>query len=341
MTEIDQTFEGFGTPKENWSKLPHTLIAELPTIKSASELKVILYILRHTWGYHEIEKRISLDEFAHGRKKRGGERLDNGTGMSIPSIRDGIKRAVEHGFITVETDDSDKARVKKYYSLNQTVRSLQSDCKEVTPRVQETYNRTKKETPERNLETHFAQGASESVQESPQEETTQPQDEFCPDCDKPLCTSEQTPRLEDCCACRSEQVLTEAFGARTREPVAPPTHHYSEKIHWPWIAKSDGRFKPRSNASIEAMEHVLYLVNHITGKWPTSSQWKHWNTQCGEIYEAGSGDWGAIEQGIVDAWQRDPRYRPQNIRGFVDPVSNAFADRNQTGLFSDDEIPMV
>lgn len=146
----DQAFQGFGTPQENWSKLPHTLIAALPTIKSASELKVILYILRHTWGFHETEKRISLDEFANGRKKRGGERMDGGTGMSIPSIRSGIKRAIEHGFISVETDDSDKARVKKYYSLNQTVKSLHPDCKKVTPRVQESCTRTKKETVETN-----------------------------------------------------------------------------------------------------------------------------------------------------------------------------------------------
>lgn len=163
----DQEFQGFGTPEENWSKLPHSLIAALPTIKSASELKVILYILRHTWGFHETEKRISLDEFANGRKKRGGSRMDGGTGMSIPAIRNGIKRAIEHGFITVETDNSDKARVKKYYSLNQTVRKLQSDCKKVTPRVQESCNRTKKETIETNPKKISATAPSPPVIQEP------------------------------------------------------------------------------------------------------------------------------------------------------------------------------
>lgn len=161
----DRTFQGFGTPEENWSKLPHTLIAALSLIETVSELKVILYILRHTWGYHETEKRISLDEFANGRKRRGGERLDDGTGLSIPSIRNGIKRAIDHGFVSVEVDDSDKARVKKFYSLNQSVKLLHPDCKSFTPRVKESFNRTKKETSERNEERHGADAPKQSLEE--------------------------------------------------------------------------------------------------------------------------------------------------------------------------------
>src|SRR5579859_7062430 len=98
------TFQGFEEPESNWSKLPHQLIEALPEITSLAELKVILYILRHTWGYHESCKRISQDEFENGRKKQHGERLDPGTGMSTNAIKDGIARAIKHGFIRVETD---------------------------------------------------------------------------------------------------------------------------------------------------------------------------------------------------------------------------------------------
>lgn len=136
---MSEKFDGFVPPEENWSKLPHAFIEAMPMMSSRAEICVVLYILRHTWGYREYEegKRISTDEFANGRKRRDGTRIDNGVGMSFPSIRSGIKSAIEHGFIEVETDDTDKARIEKFYSLKMSgVKSLpsvgESDGKEFT-----------------------------------------------------------------------------------------------------------------------------------------------------------------------------------------------------------------
>lgn len=111
-------FSGFPDPEENWSKLPHVLIDALPLIETVGELKIILYILRHTWGYHDDEKRISLDEFENGRKRKDGVRIDNGTGLRRNTVKDGIKRAVKHGFIIVEEDNRDPARIKRFYRLH-------------------------------------------------------------------------------------------------------------------------------------------------------------------------------------------------------------------------------
>lgn len=143
-------FTGFDGPEQNWSKLPHQLIDALHLIETMGELKVILYVLRHTWGYQDQEKKITLDEFAHGRKKGRRKdditRIDKGTGMSKPSLRDGIARAIEHGFLNVETDDSDKARIKKIYSLNRGERNLAPEVKKLYPRSNEDLPRTEKET---------------------------------------------------------------------------------------------------------------------------------------------------------------------------------------------------
>lgn len=117
--EVKEPFKGFVYPQENYSKLPHMLTESLPEFTSLAELKVVMYILRHTWGYQEFDegKRISTNEFRHGRKKRGGERIDRGIGMAKKSVIDGLRRAVEHGFIEVEVDASDGGRVTKYYHL--------------------------------------------------------------------------------------------------------------------------------------------------------------------------------------------------------------------------------
>lgn len=165
------TFNGWGIPQENWSKLPHCFIEALPLVETLAEIKVILYVLRHTWGYQDDEKRISVDEFVNGRRytrryleRHPGtpDRIDGGIGMSANSVKDGIERAVKHGFIEVYTDDTDKARIRKYYSLsasNLGGQKLTPRPSKVDPLPSKVDPRTKKETLERNSERPDAQGA--------------------------------------------------------------------------------------------------------------------------------------------------------------------------------------
>lgn len=155
-------FDGFENPKENYSKLPHQLIKELHRFSSLAELKIVLYTLRHTWGYHDDYKKITLDEFENGRKERDGTRIDDGIGMTRPSIVDGIKRAIKDGFLFVHTDTQDSARTKKYYSLTSKglknftpdVKKFNTSSKEILPRTEKD---TEKETKETNGETSFSQ----------------------------------------------------------------------------------------------------------------------------------------------------------------------------------------
>lgn len=164
-----KTFSGFSIPKQNYSKLPHALIDHLPDFETVGELKVVLYVLRHTWGYSEygIAKRITTDEFMHGRKRNNGriddsvnDRIDGGCGLSKDSVIDGLRRAVEHGFLIVEEDASDAARIKKSYALNilaedqNQVSTFSTSGQEVTTpaignpdiRVRKSRHRTEKET---------------------------------------------------------------------------------------------------------------------------------------------------------------------------------------------------
>lgn len=146
------TFQGFSIPEQNYSKLPHQFIDLLPEIDSLAELKVTLYTLRHTWGFSEYDKpkKITTDEFENGRKRRDGTRIDNGTGLSPNSIRAGLEKAIERGTLTVEVDDTDKARIEKYYSLNMSDDSnLAPRPAKVAPRPAKVEERTEKETIER------------------------------------------------------------------------------------------------------------------------------------------------------------------------------------------------
>lgn len=127
-------FQGFATPTRNYFPMPNEWINICAEITNLAELKVVQYVLRHTWGYHEYDgtpKVITTDEFMHGRKyadtTRG--RIDKGTGLSKQSVIDGLKRAVDHGFLICDTDDSDLARIEKSYALKMVPTS--SDVKDL------------------------------------------------------------------------------------------------------------------------------------------------------------------------------------------------------------------
>ena len=160
-------FSGFHPSSANYSRLPHQLIEELHTFTSLAELKIVLYVLRHTWGYQDDYKRITLEEFEHGRKERDGTRIDEGVGMTKPSIIDGIKRAIEHGFLHSHTDETDNARVKKFYSLTESgLKSFTSEVKESDSSSKETSHRTEKETKERNSKKETKKDSSSLPEEA-------------------------------------------------------------------------------------------------------------------------------------------------------------------------------
>src|SRR5438309_8800948 len=118
-TPSNHLFAGFSKPEANFFRLPNEWTDITAHITSLAEMKLVEYVLKHTWGYSEYDvvKKITTDEFMYGRKRKSGERIDTGTGLSKPSVIAGLKSAVKHGLLEEEIDDSDKARIKKCYKL--------------------------------------------------------------------------------------------------------------------------------------------------------------------------------------------------------------------------------
>jgi len=113
---------GFPRPDQNWFRMPNefpNMVAKLAREQSLAEAVVLLYVLRHTWGYSEYDepKHITMDEFLGGRKYKNGSRMDQGTGLSERAIRIALGRLVERGLLLVEKDERDRARIKKSYHI--------------------------------------------------------------------------------------------------------------------------------------------------------------------------------------------------------------------------------
>lgn len=193
MENEEKKFSGFTPPVSNYFRMPNEWINICAEIKSLAELKIIQYVLRHTWGFHEYDgkpKPITIDEFMHGKKRKDGSRIDNGTGLSDRGVKDGIALAIGDGYLICEVDDSDKARIKKSYSLKilteksdgknlppkQTGRknspisdgkNLPAEMKKVPVNKEEFSQRSEKETKERNLK---KDKEKESIKPTPTQE---------------------------------------------------------------------------------------------------------------------------------------------------------------------------
>ncbi len=115
----NNTFQGFYYPEENYFRMPNIWTDITSGMSSLAELKVVEYVLRHTWGFREMGKlkKITLDEFANGRKKTDGIRMDRGIGMRKQAIISGLRQAIKDGYLIEEVDKSDKGRIKKFYGL--------------------------------------------------------------------------------------------------------------------------------------------------------------------------------------------------------------------------------
>ena len=80
-------------PSPNYTQSPNVYFDEwLKDINSLAELKVVSVIIRHTFGWHKQDAALGTTE------------LMELTGLSRVSVVDGVKRALEDGYIVRKTD---------------------------------------------------------------------------------------------------------------------------------------------------------------------------------------------------------------------------------------------
>ena len=96
-------FEGFYTPR--FTQVPNTLFDELLPELGLGELKVLLYIMRRTFGFHKDADRISLHQ------------IEAGTGLSRKSISAAVASLEEQGMVLVARSQSEGVHGINTYSL--------------------------------------------------------------------------------------------------------------------------------------------------------------------------------------------------------------------------------
>src|SRR5687767_7126295 len=90
-------YEGFSSP--NGTIVPDDVFDVLLPRLTDPELRVLLYIIRRTFGFKRDSDNISLRQMVAGIRTRDGRVLDGGTGMSKASVARGLKGLTAKGVI--------------------------------------------------------------------------------------------------------------------------------------------------------------------------------------------------------------------------------------------------
>src|SRR5688572_1052422 len=91
-------FEGFGAP--NTTPVPDVVFDVLAPALGEAELRVLLYIVRRTFGFKKAADTISLRQMVNGIVRRDGSVLDRGTGLTKSGVTKALRGLLAKGIIS-------------------------------------------------------------------------------------------------------------------------------------------------------------------------------------------------------------------------------------------------
>lgn len=115
MAKDTSKFAGFPEPKTNFTGIPNIFFDEiLPNLKEG-ELKVMLYIFRHTYGWQKDHDCISVSQFVNGIVTKRGKRLDWGTGLAESTVKEAIGSLVKNAYVLRHVVGRGRARDSHFF----------------------------------------------------------------------------------------------------------------------------------------------------------------------------------------------------------------------------------
>ncbi len=111
-----QPFAGVQAPA--YTLAPDEVFDVLLYLLSPAELKVLLYVVRRTFGFNKINDRISLSQFVRGIVKCDGTQLDLGTGLTRRTIQLALDSLVEQHVLLRRRSRNENGDEPNEYALN-------------------------------------------------------------------------------------------------------------------------------------------------------------------------------------------------------------------------------
>jgi len=109
-------FIGFASPR--YTQVPDELFDDLLPDLTGAELKVLMYVIRRTFGFKRDSDHISLSQMVQGITRKDGSVLDRGTGLTKESVIKAARTLVDKGIlIRTRVTSVDKGFESTEYSL--------------------------------------------------------------------------------------------------------------------------------------------------------------------------------------------------------------------------------
>jgi predicted transcriptional regulator len=110
------SFQGFANPTT--TPTPDLLFDHIMQDLNESELKVLLYIIRRTYGFKKNTDDISINQLVDGIKTKDGKVLDRGTGLSKSTVKRALQSLKEKNLIdATQNQDPKRGNLPTTYSL--------------------------------------------------------------------------------------------------------------------------------------------------------------------------------------------------------------------------------
>jgi hypothetical protein len=110
-------FHGFANP--NTTAVPDDFFDFLAPRLKEGELRVVLYMIRRTYGFKKDQDDISISQMMHGITTRDGRVLDLGTGLSKQAVVTAVKSLEAHRVIIKTANESrERGYMTSTYRLN-------------------------------------------------------------------------------------------------------------------------------------------------------------------------------------------------------------------------------
>jgi phage replication O-like protein O len=110
-------FSGFSSP--NTTPVPDEVFDVLAPRLREAELRVLLYIIRRTFGFKKESDNISLKQMVEGITTKEGKVLDTGTGLSKPAVTKAVQSLVKRKIVMATNRRSfEKGDEPTTYKLN-------------------------------------------------------------------------------------------------------------------------------------------------------------------------------------------------------------------------------